>query len=125
MSAITARFVGSVPGRHRGSAMHEFGHMKLRQHLKHSPAFAGKGEEELICQFSRSNCERSGLLTWRSIGTLGAKGKWLDSEFAMSLRPTSTSATSARLRWIYPTVENVRESLEGYPAGGAIPNSEK
>ncbi|GAB1297701.1 Tyrosyl-DNA phosphodiesterase 1 [Apodemus speciosus] len=64
-----------------------------------------------------------------SIGSLGPdESKWLCSEFKESLlalrKDAQTLGKSAvPLHLIYPSVENVRTSLEGYPAGGSLPYS--
>ncbi|NWH73061.1 TYDP1 phosphodiesterase, partial [Piaya cayana] len=64
-----------------------------------------------------------------SIGSLGAdESKWLFSEFQQSLVATGNSVTGLHkcdvpVHLVYPTVNNVRESLEGYPAGGSLPYS--
>ncbi|KAF4017716.1 hypothetical protein G4228_008519, partial [Cervus hanglu yarkandensis] len=63
-----------------------------------------------------------------SIGSMGAdESKWLCSEFKESLvtlgRESRTLGSAVPLHLIYPSVENVRTSLEGYPAGGSLPYS--
>ncbi|KAH0620435.1 hypothetical protein JD844_020883 [Phrynosoma platyrhinos] len=64
-----------------------------------------------------------------SIGSMGAdQTKWLCSEFKDSLASLGNSVKSLTnydvpIYLIYPTVENVRQSLEGYPAGGSLPYS--
>lgn len=73
-----------------------------------------------------------------SIGSLGASAdSWLTGEFLSSLsssqskqKPTLTSALSKQnsqcdMKLVFPTVDNVRNSLEGYDAGGSIPFDEK
>ena len=70
----------------------------------------------VICQFS-------------SIGSLGAKPEsWLIGEFLKSFTTLSLSGpvlASSSLKLIFPCVENVRQSLEGYRAGGSLPYSIK
>ncbi|CAF4510621.1 unnamed protein product, partial [Rotaria magnacalcarata] len=58
-----------------------------------------------------------------SIGSLGPNANsWLTKEFLTSLKQLSSSSLeSPELKLIYPTVENVRTSLEGYMAGGSLP----
>ncbi|XP_035869003.1 tyrosyl-DNA phosphodiesterase 1 isoform X5 [Phyllostomus discolor] len=64
-----------------------------------------------------------------SIGSLGADAsKWLCSEFKETLATLGRDTRApgkgdAPLHLIYPSVENVRTSLEGYPAGGSLPYS--
>nr|CDJ92132.1 Tyrosyl-DNA phosphodiesterase domain containing protein [Haemonchus contortus] len=56
-----------------------------------------------------------------SIGSLGDKKEaWLFSQFLRSLQGGRESP-SARLYLIYPCVEDVRNSLEGYSAGDSLP----
>ncbi|KAG8514345.1 Tyrosyl-DNA phosphodiesterase 1, partial [Galemys pyrenaicus] len=64
-----------------------------------------------------------------SIGSMGTdESKWLCSEFQESLVTLgkdgrAAGRSTAPLHLIYPSVENVRTSLEGYPAGGSLPYS--
>ncbi|KAI3634895.1 hypothetical protein MIR68_007276 [Amoeboaphelidium protococcarum] len=121
--------IASVPGRHTGQSLHKYGHMKLRAVLKaHYDSTKGAtcaSKDFVICQMS-------------SIGSLGASAdSWLTGEFLTSLsssqskqKPTLTSALSKQnlqcdMKLVFPTVDNVRNSLEGYDAGGSIPFDEK
>ncbi|KHN78423.1 putative tyrosyl-DNA phosphodiesterase [Toxocara canis] len=105
-SSIKARIICSTPGYHTGEQMKKFGHLRLREvlysldlHLK-KPTF--------VAQFS-------------SIGSLGPKpDSWLTGQFLKSLSG-GTSVPENSLRLIYPCVEDVRNSVEGYMAGGALP----
>uniref|UniRef100_A0A915MGK1 Tyrosyl-DNA phosphodiesterase n=1 Tax=Meloidogyne javanica TaxID=6303 RepID=A0A915MGK1_MELJA len=57
-----------------------------------------------------------------SIGSLGAKAEtWLSDEFLCSLSGSNSLLPPSSLKLIYPTVENVRQSLEGYAAGFYLP----
>ncbi|XP_033706628.1 tyrosyl-DNA phosphodiesterase 1 isoform X5 [Tursiops truncatus] len=63
-----------------------------------------------------------------SVGSMGAdESKWLCSEFKESLvtlgKESRALGRAVPLHLIYPSVENVRTSLEGYPAGGSLPYS--
>lgn len=64
-----------------------------------------------------------------SIGTLGAKpDNWLSGEFLLSMKSLPrklASITPTPLKLIFPCVEDVRNSLEGYEAGGSLPYSMK
>jgi len=52
----------------------------------------------------------------------GNAEQWLTKEFLTSLKQLSSSSLeSPELKLIYPTVENVRTSLEGYAGGGSLP----
>jgi len=66
-----------------------------------------------VCQFS-------------SIGSIGPKPEsWLCSEFLISLSgDCPRSPSPSQLKLIFPSVESVRTSLEGYAAGGSLPHSQ-
>lgn len=63
------------------------------------------------------------IFKFSSIGSLGPNANsWLTKEFLTSLKQLSSSSLeSPELKLIYPTVENVRTSFEGYIAGGSLP----
>ena len=110
------RLIGSVPGRHAGYSLNSWGHMKLRSVLK-SSLKPVDSNWPVIGQFS-------------SIGSLGTSpDKWLCGEWLTSLSACNVSkvfgqsAKQAPLKLIFPTVDNVRCSLEGYPAGASLPYS--
>ncbi|XP_004343834.1 tyrosyl-DNA phosphodiesterase 1 [Capsaspora owczarzaki ATCC 30864] len=115
-SAANVALIASVPGRHAGLAKSEWGHMQLRKlPLPANVASQPVNTHQLIGQFS-------------SIGSLGASPEtWLTSEFSVSLSAHKAQGLSPpiahprALRLIFPSVENVRLSLEGYLAGGALP----
>jgi len=110
------RLIGSVPGRHVGNLLNSWGHMKLRSVLK-STLKPVDSEWPVLGQFS-------------SIGSLGpSKDKWLCGEWLTSLAACGCRKFYGQglkptpLKLVFPTVDNVRCSLEGYPAGGSIPYS--
>ncbi|KAK8758370.1 hypothetical protein V5799_003998 [Amblyomma americanum] len=115
-SAVKVFLVGSVPGRHTGPRKSSFGHLRLRTLLnQHGPSRdLVSGHWPLVAQFS-------------SIGSLGASSQaWLTGEFLSSLSATKSSAAipeSVPLKLVFPSVDDVRCSLEGYPAGASIPYS--
>ncbi|XP_054828844.1 tyrosyl-DNA phosphodiesterase 1-like isoform X2 [Eublepharis macularius] len=109
--------LGSTPGRFQNTEKEKWGHLRLRKLLKdHATQVTDEDSWPVIGQFS-------------SIGSLGAdRSKWLCSEFRQSLVTLGNSAKSPTdqevpIHLIYPTVDNVRQSLEGYPAGGSLPYS--
>ncbi|XP_072349963.1 tyrosyl-DNA phosphodiesterase 1 isoform X3 [Scyliorhinus torazame] len=115
LSETRVYLIGSTPGRHQGNEKQKWGHLKLRRILSDCTSPVANQESwPLIGQFS-------------SIGSLGAdETKWLCSEFKESLATLgksqrSLSSHQVPLHLVYPTVENVRTSLEGYPAGGSLP----
>ncbi|XP_019407940.1 PREDICTED: tyrosyl-DNA phosphodiesterase 1 isoform X1 [Crocodylus porosus] len=117
LSETRVYLIGSTPGRYQGSQKEKWGHFKLRKLLRdHASPMPGQDSWPVIGQFS-------------SIGSMGAdQSKWLCSEFQESLVPLGNrTKTLARhdipVHLVYPTVDNVRQSLEGYPAGGSLPYS--
>ncbi|KFD47845.1 hypothetical protein M513_11259, partial [Trichuris suis] len=108
-------FVASVPGRHQGENMENWGHPKLQCLLRRHLNVQVDASWPLVCQFS-------------SIGSLGSTAdKWLLGEFSNSLKQTHGQQMSAspNVKLIYPCVEDVRCSLEGYEGGGCLPYSYK
>lgn len=118
MSGARVHLLASVPGRHSGSDKDKWGHLKLRKLLQQN-----------------SRCDDVNIQSWpvigqfSSIGSLGPdKSSWLCSEWLTSLSATHKSTATNRtpnLHLIFPTVENVRTSFEGYTAGGSLPYSWK
>ncbi|XP_067942133.1 tyrosyl-DNA phosphodiesterase 1-like [Watersipora subatra] len=114
MSKCKVFLIASVPGRHKQEKKFSFGHLKLRKVLEQHGPKASAATWPVIGQFS-------------SIGRLGADpSNWLTGEFLISLSTTlkSNARNKPALRLIYPTVEDVRTSLEGYQAGGSLPFSQ-
>uniref|UniRef100_S4RNM2 Tyrosyl-DNA phosphodiesterase 1 n=1 Tax=Petromyzon marinus TaxID=7757 RepID=S4RNM2_PETMA len=119
LSEVRVYLVGSVPGRFSGDNKESWGHLRLRKLLREnlSPVEEGNEQWPLIGQFS-------------SIGSMGIDSdRWLQTEFQDSLVTLGQSGSPTYsfnrtpLKLIYPTVDNVRMSLEGYPAGGSLPYS--
>ncbi|XP_033639145.1 tyrosyl-DNA phosphodiesterase 1-like [Asterias rubens] len=117
MSEAKVFISASVPGRHTGSNMNKWGHLKLRQVLKdRGPKESDVKSWPVIGQFS-------------SVGSLGPdKDKWLCSEWLQSMaqcrgvgRKMQGESGNKMLKLIFPSKDNVRTSLEGYPAGASIP----
>jgi len=116
MTEAKARIIASVPGRHTGMAKLKWGHLRLRSLLQQiGPDLSSvDGNWPVIGQFS-------------SIGSLGSSERtWLCTEWLQSLSSGRRKFTGAKdtlpsLKLVFPTVENVRTSLEGYRAGGSLP----
>ncbi|XP_073494314.1 tyrosyl-DNA phosphodiesterase 1 [Phyllobates terribilis] len=115
LSETRVYLVGSTPGRYQGNDKEKWGHFRVRKILREkcSPV-AGRESWPVIGQFS-------------SIGSMGAdQSKWLHSEFSESMKTLGKGVKTLPhsenpLQLIYPSVDNVRTSLEGYPAGGSLP----
>ncbi|KAJ8574825.1 hypothetical protein ON010_g4387 [Phytophthora cinnamomi] len=89
--------------------MEKYGHLRVRKLLKMYQV--PPTDNPLICQFS-------------SLGSLDEK--WLFGEFAESFLPgkkniSPTSMPVQALHIIWPSVEDVRNSLEGWNSGRSIP----
>ncbi|GAB1609870.1 tyrosyl-DNA phosphodiesterase 1-like [Argonauta hians] len=116
MSSAKVYLIGSVPGRHSMLQKNAWGHLKLRKILvENGPDKLEVGSWPVVCQFS-------------SIGSLGPSAdKWLCGEFHQSLAACRSSILPSmqpdKMKLIFPSVENVRISLEGYPAGTCLPYS--
>ncbi|XP_032300711.1 tyrosyl-DNA phosphodiesterase 1 isoform X2 [Coturnix japonica] len=117
LSETRVYLLGSTPGRYQGIDKEKWGHLRLRKLLKeHASPIPAQESWPVVGQFS-------------SIGSLGADGsKWLCSEFQESLVAAGRGVTAllkcdVPMHLVYPTVNNVRQSLEGYPAGGSLPYS--
>jgi tyrosyl-DNA phosphodiesterase-1 len=120
--------VASVPGRHAASAA-KWGHLKLRRCLQTAlkttdgngtsgcSSGGGGGVGHIACQYS-------------STGSMGKGEVYLD-ELKESFSATAASSNSGstlslhrgavRMELIWPTVECVRSSLQGYASGGSLP----
>lgn len=117
MSSANVYIIASVPGRHQNEKRHSFGHMKLRKVLQtNGPDLnAIRKANNIVGQFS-------------SIGSLGSsKENWVCAEWLSSISRSKAEhgMQSLNLKLIFPSVENVRCSLEGYAAGGSLPYSVK
>uniref|UniRef100_A0A7I4YIU9 PLD phosphodiesterase domain-containing protein n=1 Tax=Haemonchus contortus TaxID=6289 RepID=A0A7I4YIU9_HAECO len=107
-TGVSDRLVYSVPGYHQLDRLTKFGHPSLARLLRDQPVPGSDSRRLLLAQCS-------------SIGSLGDKKEaWLFSQFLRSLQGGRESH-SARLYLIYPCVEDVRNSLEGYSAGDSLP----
>ena len=115
--------VASVPGYHRKDEMNHYGHMKLRT---------------LLSEQNFDECFRGSPLVYQfsSLGSLDEK--WLYQEFTQSASRGDTTNVhndpvrlgkpkdlEKDLHLVWPTVMEVRDSLEGWGAGDSIPGYQK
>ncbi|CAN9506864.1 unnamed protein product [Ophioblennius macclurei] len=114
LSETRVFLVASTPGRYVGPDMERWGHLRLRKLLsEHTDLIPDEDKWPVIGQFS-------------SIGSMGLdKSKWLMREFQRTLSTLGKSSLGSHppMHLLYPSVEDVRTSLEGYPAGGSLPYS--
>eukprot|EP00754_Rhynchopus_humris_P014857 Rhum_TRINITY_DN14412_c7_g1::Rhum_TRINITY_DN14412_c7_g1_i1::g.87813::m.87813/K10862/TDP1; tyrosyl-DNA phosphodiesterase 1 len=128
------QLVGSVPGRHTGAALHRWGHMKLRRCLQERSAAPGGGGANGTGSTgpppstSSSPSPPSGdevHLQFSSVGSLNAK--WVNEFVGESLgcggSGGGSSGAAAAVRVVWPTVGEVRDSVEGYNGGRSIPGT--
>ncbi|KAJ7560336.1 hypothetical protein O6H91_04G125000 [Diphasiastrum complanatum] len=109
----SVRLVASIPGYHQGQHLTKWGHMKLRSILQDQVFEEQFRNSPLVYQFS-------------SIGSLDEKwmGEFASSTCAGSM-PNKELLGPGEVQIVWPTVEDVRWSLEGYAAGNAIPSPAK
>ncbi|KAJ6397057.1 hypothetical protein OIU77_021987 [Salix suchowensis] len=109
-SNAVVRLIASVPGYHTGANLRKWGHMKLRSVLQECTFDNEFKRSPLVYQFS-------------SLGSLDEK--WmteLASSMSSGYAEDKTPLGLGEPQIIWPTVEDVRCSLEGYAAGNAIPS---
>lgn len=99
--------VGTVPGKHKGGDMRRWGHLKLRRALaEHQGQFEGN---TVMIQIS-------------SIGEIETKGgKGVHRELSATFATGSKMLGVPQTRVVFPTVEMVASSIEGYRGGGSVP----
>ncbi|VFQ88592.1 unnamed protein product [Cuscuta campestris] len=104
------RLIASVPGYHSGPNLKRWGHMKLRTVLQECTFSKEFEKSPLVYQFS-------------SLGSLDEK--WM-TELATSMSAGMSDDKKplglGEQMIIWPTVEDVRCSLEGYAAGSCVPS---
>ncbi|KAL4859226.1 Acyl-coenzyme A oxidase [Chlorella vulgaris] len=111
-----------MPGYHQGSAeMMKWGHPRLRALLNSDPPFppAFKGAP-LVAQYSSMGSVDEAWLTGEFRESLAA-GRCSDNGERLGMPPTGPSG----LHLVWPTVVEVRNSMEGWFAGGSIPGPSK
>ncbi|KAF8537947.1 tyrosyl-DNA phosphodiesterase-domain-containing protein [Trichophaea hybrida] len=107
-TSVKAIFIGSVPGRHKISEA-KFGWPKLRKVLSTIPCPSIPGATPAVF----AQCS--------SIATLGVKDTWLTPVFFSALSATATKGgKKPQFGIIFPTAQEIRESLNGYNSGSSI-----
>ncbi|KFY40178.1 hypothetical protein V495_05558 [Pseudogymnoascus sp. VKM F-4514 (FW-929)] len=108
-SSIRGALVGHVPGRHHVQNDNPtlFGWPAVRAILNTIPAHNGD-KPEVVAQVS-------------SIATLGVTDQWLQKTLFTALSASSNSPSkSPKLGIVFPTPDEIRNSLDGYKSGGSI-----
>ncbi|KAF3779977.1 Tyrosyl-DNA phosphodiesterase 1 [Nymphaea thermarum] len=109
-SSASVRLIASVPGYHSGGSLKKWGHMKLRS----------------VLQESLFDKEFQTSPIFSSLGSLDQK--WMDelsASMSSGLSENGSSLGLGNVQIIWPNVEDVRCSLEGYAAGNALPSPQK
>lgn len=130
-SRAQACLIPSIPGRHTGGELNKFGHMRLRQHLgritgkKCRPANPFTSASKLLKGAASSRPSPS-ISKWPVVAQCSSLGS-LKEEYVFQELSTSLSGQQScgPFRFVWPNVEDVRMSIEGYSAGGSIPGSAK
>ena len=126
-SSAYATLIPSIPGYHRGISMNKYGYLKLRKEIvddfTSSSSSSRKKKAPIICQIS-------------SLGSLHET--WL-RKFCSAIDYTSTHNTNpiddmsnannnkplqSVAKIIWPTVDEIRMSVEGFAGGGSVPGRE-
>lgn len=120
-STAQAVLIPSVPGHHKLDAAETFGHWKLRksiaQHTTTPSPSAGRNSCPIVCQFSSM-----GSLSERFLRDLQVS---MDTRLSRIRDASLQSNMPMRLQLVYPTVSEIRDSVEGYRGGGSVPGSLK
>ena len=106
-SGARGRLVPSAPGCHMGADLHAFGQNRVAKLLAAQGAGDAAASDEIVCQFSSFSSPSPRLL----------------DQLAATFNPEG--APRAPLRLLWPTSAEVRDSVEGYAAGGCMPSSAK
>ncbi|KAH8582466.1 tyrosyl-DNA phodphodiesterase 1 [Cryptosporidium sp. chipmunk genotype I] len=105
----TVKLVASVPGYYFDNEMFMWGHLRVRSLIKSAVSKNLGKSDELSKKKERI------ALQFSSIGRITEK--WLYNEFVSSLSET----LETKLEIIFPTAEQVINSIEGIEGGGSLP----
>ncbi|KAK3273365.1 hypothetical protein CYMTET_18388, partial [Cymbomonas tetramitiformis] len=133
------RLVASVPGYHRNEHLNRWGHMKLRAILAAEAFSAEFRKAPLVCQFSSLGSlnpqwlkQFTESLSAGHVESSGAARGMQDGPREGGVMPNQQQLGEVdeqlgegALQLIWPTVEDVRISSEGYSAGCSIPGPAK
>lgn len=120
-STAQAVLIPSIPGYHRLDGNHKRGHLKLREAvIQHTvPPTDSNIHRPIVCQYS-------------SIGSLKKDAKYITEELQISMDTQLARITDKvhhppihQMKLVYPTVQEIRTSVEGYAGGGSVPGHVK
>jgi tyrosyl-DNA phosphodiesterase-1 len=116
-STASVVLLPSTPGYHQLHDTQAVGHRKLRQAvIKYTATEGAEKIRPIICQFSSI-----GSLTDKYLHELQSS---MDTGLARETK-RSVSDAAIRLQFVYPTVDEIRLSMEGYRGGASVPGSTK
>jgi tyrosyl-DNA phosphodiesterase-1 len=127
-SDVKIVLITSVPGYHRGSDIPKYGHMKVRKFLADLPLSSKFKNSPILAQFSSigslstdwiheiyaSFTKNSAYINDDNNGTK-EKVKVFSKEVL-----TSTKSVASEIQLVWPTVNFVKHSVNGYSAGGSL-----
>lgn len=120
-SSAKGVLIPSVPGWHKldGETHRLMGHWKLRHVVANYTGTSARALQcsPIVCQFSSI-----GLLSENYLKDLQIS---MDTELAKLQDTKNLPKVSLRFQFIYPTVEEIRNSVEGYAGGGSVPGRTK
>ncbi|KAL7515998.1 hypothetical protein ACHAWX_001056 [Stephanocyclus meneghinianus] len=137
-SSAYAVLIPSVPGKHSISKADNFGYLKLRKairetfcsHCSHRASTkvrnannkpsAQQTRSPIICQFSSMGSLSSKWLN-DFISAIDAHG----SHHVQAKEKKSGISLENKVKIVWPTVEEIRNSIEGYRGGGSVPATSK
>lgn len=122
--------VPSVPGKHSGSNANNFGYMKLQRAIKeHVIDHCGHCSGSSSSKPSAKSTKSPVICQYSSVGSLSTK--WLndfisaiDAHAATETQTKSSKSDASledKIKIVWPTVEEIRTSIEGYQGGSSVP----
>ena len=126
--------ISSVPGRHTGPGRNKWGQWKLRDELllSRSDDSSKYENQRLLMQFSSIGSLKSGesfineLATSMSPSTIGNIDNISENTAAKKRKITHTpEETEGCVELVWPTVDSVRGSVQGWGAGFSLPCDSK
>jgi tyrosyl-DNA phosphodiesterase-1 len=120
-SSAKGILIPSVPGWHKldGETHQRMGHWKLRHVVANYTVTSTKTSRysPIVCQFSSI-----GLLSEKYLKDLHIS---MDTELSKLQDTQKLPKVSLRFQFVYPTVEEIRNSVEGYSGGCSVPGRVK
>ena len=130
--------ISSVPGRHTGSGRNKWGQWKLRDELQlaRSDDIVENKKQKLLMQFSSIGSLKSGESFINELA-ISMSSNTVENTDNIDKSPSSTSkkrkathisevqGTESCVELVWPTVDSVRKSVQGWGAGFSLPCESK